>query len=581
MAAGNTLDTTGNPLTISAAAIDLSANHSALTATGSTVTLTSTAGTINEGGKGVITAATVTGSSTGGATLTGANLFDSLGGFTNTGVGNVSITDDKASGLTVAATVDAGAGNTLTLTTTSGGPLTLSAGLSANGGAVDLVSAGALAQTAGVITTGTLTGSSIGGATLTGANLFAILSGFANTGTGNVSIADAEGTGLTVVGSVNAGPGNSLALANSAGALSQTAGTLTTGRDLTLSALTALALSATPLLPRDYTVTAATFGSHTLTALPGRDFTINSLASFALTAPLTAPRNLTVTSTGALDTSAVTLTATGGTLTLQGATGLTVGATTATSGATSFVTTTSGNISLQGAVDAAGQTLTLTSLGTISQGVAGIITASTVTGSSVGGATLTEANLFANLGAFTNTGAGDLSITDAKASGLTINAAVGIGTGTLTLTSSGAIDQTAGTITAGTLTGSSVGGARFTQANLFDNLAGYTNTGDGQCLSITDAKASDGLADRIRRPGRDRNRDPDPDLVGRDQPDGGDDNRLLGTPDRLIGWRRAACAGDPLRQPGRLHQLRDRKRLDHRRPGHGPDGDRGGGRGLG
>ena len=37
----------------------------------------------------------------------------------------------------------AGRGNTLTLTTTNNGPLTLSAGLTASGGTVNLVSAGA------------------------------------------------------------------------------------------------------------------------------------------------------------------------------------------------------------------------------------------------------------------------------------------------------------------------------------------------------------------------------------------------------------------------------------------------------
>src|SRR5690348_17402216 len=62
-------------------------------------------------------------------------------------------------------------GNTLTLTTTNGGPLTLAANVSAAGGTVDLISAGLINQTAGIVTTGALTGSSAGGASLNQANL--------------------------------------------------------------------------------------------------------------------------------------------------------------------------------------------------------------------------------------------------------------------------------------------------------------------------------------------------------------------------------------------------------------------------
>src|SRR6202040_3112908 len=100
--------------------------------------------------------------------------------------------------------VDAGASNTLILTTTAvGAPLILSASLTAAGGAVDLASAGAVTQTAGAITTGTLTGSSAGGASLTGANQFDTLANFTNTGAGDLSITDAQATGLNVTGFID------------------------------------------------------------------------------------------------------------------------------------------------------------------------------------------------------------------------------------------------------------------------------------------------------------------------------------------------------------------------------------------
>ena len=181
----------GNTLTLTTAAgpLTLAAD---LTTAGGTVDLVS-AGALTQAA-GIITTGNLTGSSAGAASLTDANLFASLSGFTNTGVGNVSIVDAGASGLTVSTAIDAGAGAVLTLTTTDGGPLTLAANLTAAGGTVDLVSAGALAQTVGIITAATVTGSSAGGASLTDANLFDTLAGFTNTGVGAVSITDAQFT---------------------------------------------------------------------------------------------------------------------------------------------------------------------------------------------------------------------------------------------------------------------------------------------------------------------------------------------------------------------------------------------------
>jgi hypothetical protein len=209
-----TLTTSDGPLT-------LAAN---LAAAGGTVDLVS-AGALDQTA-GIITTATLTGSSIGGASLTDANLFASLAGFTNTGVGNVSITDARASGLTVTSAVEAGAGATVILTTTNGGSLTLAANLTAAGGTVDLISAGSLTQTSGIITTGALLGSAVGGVTLPDANQLASLGGFINTGGGDFAFMDAAPSGLTVTSDIVVGVGRAITLTNTAGPLTL-AGNLT------------------------------------------------------------------------------------------------------------------------------------------------------------------------------------------------------------------------------------------------------------------------------------------------------------------------------------------------------------------
>ena len=99
-----------------------------------TVTLTS-GGTITETGAGVIDAQILTGSSVGGTTLNGANLFGTLDAFANAGAGGFTLNDNEALSLDDA--ISAGTGN-LSLTTsgylngespfTAGGTLTLTAG---------------------------------------------------------------------------------------------------------------------------------------------------------------------------------------------------------------------------------------------------------------------------------------------------------------------------------------------------------------------------------------------------------------------------------------------------------------------
>jgi hypothetical protein len=173
-----------------------------LVSSGARVSLTS-AGPLSEVGSGAIDAATLTGSTVGGAALSGANLIASLGTFSNTATGNVTIRDDE--GLAITGNVDVVTG---TVTTPYG---------SQPVGALTLSSTGSLTESGnGRIVAGTFMGSAVGGATLNGANLITAIDSFANTGSGNIGLTNDQT--LTVAGPLNAGTGN-LSLTATAGNL--------------------------------------------------------------------------------------------------------------------------------------------------------------------------------------------------------------------------------------------------------------------------------------------------------------------------------------------------------------------------
>src|SRR6185437_13378483 len=117
-------------------------------------------GAISQTG-GTITAATLAGGSSGGASLTQANLVESLGTFDNTGGGLLAFTD--ATSLTVVGPVSNIGGNIALTTTGTGSNLTLHGDLTASGNTVALNSAGMVTQQTGVITAATLSGGSTGG----------------------------------------------------------------------------------------------------------------------------------------------------------------------------------------------------------------------------------------------------------------------------------------------------------------------------------------------------------------------------------------------------------------------------------
>jgi len=165
------------------------------------VTLNST-GNIAETALGSITAASLTGSSTDGASLNNSNnMIGTLDAFTNTGSGSFALMDGEA--LTVSGAVNGGAGS-IALTTTSGG-IGIASQLTA-GVKVDLVSAATISEAGGGIAAKMLTGSSVGGTTLDGTNLVTQLGSFANTGTGGFSLTD--GSHLNVTGAVSGDQGD-------------------------------------------------------------------------------------------------------------------------------------------------------------------------------------------------------------------------------------------------------------------------------------------------------------------------------------------------------------------------------------
>jgi filamentous hemagglutinin family protein len=338
------------------------------------VTLTS-AGTITEPAGGSITAATLSGNSTGGTTLDQANLVADLGPFTNNGAGGFALTDGQTLNVTGAA--DAGTGG-LALTTTSGN-LVVDARLSA-GTVVTLSSAGTITEAAdGLITTETLTGSSVGGTALNQANQVADLGPFTNTGAGGFALSD--GQTLNVTGAVDAGTGGL--------ALTTTSGNLLAGAGLSAGTTVTLSSAGTITEPAGGLIAAATLtGNSTGGTALNRANLLANLGPFTNTGSggFTLSDGQTLNVTGAVD---------------AGTGGL-------------ALTTTNGNL-VVGASLSAGTTVTLTSAGMIAEQTGGAIAAELLTGSSVGNASLDQGNLLANLGPFTTTASGTFILTDNQA----------------------------------------------------------------------------------------------------------------------------------------------------------------------
>ncbi|MEP7184896.1 MAG: autotransporter-associated beta strand repeat-containing protein [Rhodanobacter sp.] len=492
--------------------------NSSLFTTG-TAFLSSSNGAINQVG-GVLYAATLTGSSSGDTTLTGANQLDTLGSFS---AANFSLSNAKALGVTGPLTV---LGN-LSITTTTGA-LSVNGDLSADAltlfsaDALDLSnnltattlslqSGGNITQNSGVLTAATLTGSSSGDTTLSGSNQLVALGSFS---AANFSLTNAKT--LAVNGPL-AVPG-SLRLKTTAGALvangnlSATSVSLNSAADLALAHnvnATTLALFsggnisqsagvlAAATLTGNSTGNTAFNGPNQLDTLSGFsavNFSLTNAKTLAVNGPLTVPGSLSLkTTAGALVVSGAL---SANALTLNSATDLAL------------------------AYNVNATTLTLTSAGNISQS-GGVLTAGTLTGSSTGDATLNGVNQLDTLVSFnaanfnlTNaktlsvngslmvpgslsltTTAGALAVSgDLSANSVTLNSATNlalarnVNASALALVSGGIISQSGGALTAGTLTGSSTGDTALDGANQFATLGSFSapnfSLTNSQALSV-------------------------------------------------------------------------------------------------
>ena len=298
----------------------------AVDAPADTLTLTSK-GAISQSG-GSIDVAILTGSAT-SASLTQPNLVDTLGAFTTSG--GFALTNNRALPVNGPLT-DTGTGQTVTLTTLIG-DLTLDSAINAPSDTLKVTSAGAITQPDGPIDVATLTGSATTSATLLRpTNLvgslaaFSTRTGFAlindkalaitgpvtDTGTGQTVALTTLIGGMTFSGAIDA-PIDTLTL-NSAGAISQSGGSVNVAA-LTGSALTSASLSQPNLI--------GTLGAFSISG----GFALTNNQALVLTGPLT-------------DTG---------------------------TGQTVALTTLIGGITLNGAISAPSDTLSLASAGAISQ----------------------------------------------------------------------------------------------------------------------------------------------------------------------------------------------------------------------
>ena len=330
--------------------------------------------TISESGVGAIDTNVLSGSAVGAVTLNGANKFAALNGHTDT-TGAVSLTDDSA--------------------------LNIVAGVYANGQTLTLIDTSTITETGGPIVAATLTGKSSGGATLNGANQIGALGAWTDT-TGAISFNDTSA--LAITGIVNAGT-NGVVLTDSGTISESGAGVIDAG------SLAGSAGGAVTLLGANKFAILGAFTDVTSVAIT--DKTALSITGLVDTGSLALVDSSTIAeSGGSIETGSFSGSSSGG-ATLTGANQIAaVTSYTDTDGAISL--NNSGPLAITGVINNGTKSLTLTDSGAITEGSAGAIDTGTFAGSSVGGATLTGANKFGTLGAFTDA-SGAVSLNDTVA----------------------------------------------------------------------------------------------------------------------------------------------------------------------
>jgi hypothetical protein len=423
---------------------------------GGTVDLISTGG-ITQNASGTISATTLEGSAVNDVTLNAANTSNNLGIFTVSS-GNFSYTNAAPLKVTGAVTVNTSSGIIDLTTTGPGSNLTINGALTA--ATVNLNSSGTITdKTTGIITANTLSGSSSGAATLTAANAVTSVGPFA---TANGDFAFTDSDVLITTGAINAGTGALTLTASGAGNhisldAAITGGTVDLVSNGTIAQQPAGIISATTLK-----------GSATGGVILNDGNEITNLGAFSA----------------------------GGVFELEDASALTV--TGAVTAASQLVINTNGGLELNGAVT--GTNVIFNASDEIGSNGAGIITASTLTGSASGAVQLAAKNQVTTLDGFTtsnglftfsdngpltvagpiNTGSGDISLTTTgTGNDMTITGTVNT-LGTLTLVTSGAANETStGAIIVNTLNVTAQTGIDLTSSLNMINHVGKDKTKSG------------------------------------------------------------------------------------------------------
>jgi filamentous hemagglutinin family protein len=481
---------------------------------GGTLTLTANAGSISEGSTAVITAGTLTGSSSGSTHLDGNNQISNIGNFTANG--GFSLTNAQSLTVGTGIAIDGGAGGTALKTTS--GDLTVNGTVGNAAGATSLTSAGNINEGAGGVVIGTqLTGASIGDTTLTGANKLASVGQF-----NAVNFTLVNNAALSVVGplltsgdislTTTGGPANVL---NVGQALTGGSVTLDSAGDLSITQMvqgSAVDLTANGNLSIDAAVNSGA-GATTLTQNGAGS--ISEGVGGSITAG-----TLTGTAQGGATLDGANVIANLGDFTAVGfsltnAADLTVAAGSTVDGGASTSLTTTGagsDITIDGNVK--GTATSLVSSGAINEGASGVVTADTLTGSAANAVQLTGNNAINKLGNFT---AASLTLTNGQSltilagntvdggssAALTIDGDLDLdgtlkGT-TTTLGATGAINEGAGgAVVAGTLTGNSGGATDLSGNNAVSSLGNFTADGfaltTNQTLTVNAGATVDGGA---------------------------------------------------------------------------------------
>ncbi|PCJ86081.1 MAG: hypothetical protein COA54_09595 [Thiotrichaceae bacterium] len=470
-ASGSTLDLQGVSNSVGDISIDETGNISisgGVNAGVNTVTLDAL-GSITDTALGIITAGVLDTDSVGGTALNSAHV---VGAYTARNITTGNVVFNNASGGTL--DLQAVSNTVGNITVDETGNISVSGGVNAGVNTVTLDALGSIADSTGVITAGTLDTDSVGGTVLN--NAHAVGAFTAN----NIT------SGVVTLNNASGGTLDLQAVSN-------------TSRNITLDETGNISVSgaidgATIVLDAVGAITDTGTGVITATTLLNTDSTGGTVLNqgphvvAAFTANNTSSGNVELNN------------ASGGTLDLQ--------AVSNTVGDISINET--GNISVNGAINAAANTVTLDALGSIADTVSGIITAGILDTDSVGGSVLDNAHAVT---AYTarNITSGNIVLDNASAGTLDIQGIINtVGditineTGNITLSSvvtasisgTAIIDSASGSINgAGTVTGSTVdlraatGIGNSTAVTTVADILLFDNSVSG-AVEISNAKAS-------------------------------------------------------------------------------------------